>query len=209
MENKPWGLWVGIAGIVLTIWIYIKSTGKGAVVQQVPSTTSSGLPSPTVPIEQYTVTPPTLAPSPLIMLNDPWGSDPSAGDVPSPGYSNYNMPIARTGYQAPAPDQPAGGCGCSQDKCKPSCSDVNNGQFGDGQGSQCMSATTTGQIPAIEKNYPGIFKRMAQNMAPYIDNGSHEVARDIQNQTHNKRNATPPAGWSPLLLNRFVFGSRA
>lgn len=156
MKAKFIGIPVAILGALVIAWWYLTSNNEASAAT-VPNTSASGVPQWTPALDQYSINPPTLTPSPIISLN-PFVNP--SGDA---NYLTYNRPpshdLSKTPNPSPTPT--VSDCGC--DSCGSGCAD-NNSQFTDGQGSVCMTTTPKHQVNDLAAKYPDVWKKYEDNL---------------------------------------------
>lgn len=130
-----------VAAAIIAIYLLFRNPQPAATVQG-PNTASSGLPTITPQTQQYQVNPPTLTPTPLIMLANPFANDPNSTATKPPAYLSFNFGPSHDLTKTPTVPASTGktGCGCEAEQC--GCGSINN-QFPDGAG--CSKLASSGK----------------------------------------------------------------
>lgn len=176
MDVQKYFFPLGVLAAVLGIYaIFRKTTGTPNAIATFPNPSSSGVGLPTDPPQSaggvssvapvtYNVPATSFAPSPLIVLQNPYNPNPQASDPSqtqdngAPAYLTFNLspasdlnktPASRSQLRKAQPnaqgDSDHGGCGCGGG-CSGSCNQANS--FPDGNGSVKLSTSKANQLKA-------------------------------------------------------------
>lgn len=131
---------------VIAVYMLFRKREPATVTQ--PSTSASGLPLVTPQAQNYNVNPAQVAPSPLVMLADPFSHDPNNPSAKPPSYLAFNFGPSHdlTKTPTPKPDKKKNGCSGSCNSCD-SCSQDSN-TFPDGQTTTRLSSSRGRQVAA-------------------------------------------------------------
>lgn len=165
---------VGALASVLAVYFWLKKPNVPAQSNN-PNPSASGVPLYTPEAQQYTVNPPTLTPSPLVMLSDPFADKPagttegSAAMQKPPYYLAFNLsplhdltkvPVATPDAKM-SPLNKSAECGCGS--CSQSCDkcDQTQAAFTDGIGTTRMSSNRRRQIQTAP---PTVWEHIINNL---------------------------------------------
>lgn len=219
--KKNFPIIAGIIAAVAAVWFFLRKPAASPPVQYQPSPASSGVPAYTPAVQQYQIQPPTVSPSPLVLLANPNNPaqfpqiDSLREAQPAlfiNDYQSYNQPPEAnlSAFKAPPKPKEKGAC-CGSDGCHSSCPD-NNAQFTDGQGNGCMVTTKSKQARKLEETYPGLWAKFGDQLSDVgLDqNGNLDILvhatlqMDANNQSGSQKNANtvPPA--QPVAWGRLT-----
>lgn len=159
---KPEKFFFPIMVFAAIIGIYLLFRKQEPATVQGPNTSASGLPTIAPQAQQYQVNPPTLTPSPLVMLADPYSNDPQAATPQRPpAYLAFNFGPSHDLTKTPF--NPAGsgvtddgtktasGCGGCGSSSHCGCGTIDN-VFPDGAACSKMSSNNRRQVATVTKD---------------------------------------------------------
>lgn len=177
-----------IFAAVIGVYVFFRRSG-GAQTITAPSTGASGVPESYTSQGQvqpvnYQVPGVASDPSPLVVLSDPFSSNPGGTPIPTPSYLSYNLGpgnLLNTAPDVTIPPDANCGCGSCGATCANQCGNINS--FPDGSGNVPLSTTRARQLAASK---PGTWQPEAiKNLNAYFA---------LENQSYGNPDIT---SWMP------------